>query len=220
MHIDTGSFFILVATLGAGGVAGYVASEKHVFFPPPPPPAPPAPAPKESAPPAPPPPPSLPPRPVPTCDDMVGAPAACPPPGWPAEEGGCGALPTKRCEDFKQAMKPHVAERAVACINALTPGQRCDPNRLLHCGHGALMAACSIVADYPDPPDAAPDELATQCTAILHSCEGTTPGPTMRDCRDTLAGLSVLGRDRITACMKTHCSDKGLLFCEAQMDVK
>ena len=145
MHIDTGSFFILVATLGAGGVAGYVASEKHVFFPPPPAPAP-VPAPRESAPPAPQPPAALPPRPVPTCDDTVGAPAACPPPGWPAEEGGCGALPTKRCEDFKASFKPHAAERAVACINALNPAQRCDPNRLNLCGHAALMSA---VCDNP-----------------------------------------------------------------------
>jgi hypothetical protein len=155
---------------------------------------------------------------------MVGSAAACPPPGWPAEEGGCGALPTKRCEDDKQTMKPRVAERAVACINALTPGQRCDPNRLLHCGHAALMSACSIVDDGPDSmwgADAAPDELTTQCATILHGCEGASgPLPTMRDCRVTLAGLGALGRERVTACMKTHCSDKGLLFCEAQMDVK
>jgi len=151
---------------------------------------------------------------------MVGSAGACPPPGWPAEEGGCGALPTKRCEDDKQTMKPRVAERAVACINALTAGQRCDPLRLIHCSHAALMAACSIVDDGPEPPDAAPDELTTQCTAIVHQCAGVTSGPTLRDCRATLAGLNALGRERLTACMKTHCSDKGLLLCEAQTDVK
>jgi hypothetical protein len=142
---------------------------------------------------------------------------------------GCGALPTKRCEDFKQAMKPRVAERAVACINALNQAQRCDPNRLELCGHAALMSACSI--DELSGPDgagaasdsgtaAAPDEVGTHCSAILHGCEGVTPGPTLRDCRTTLAGMSVLGRDRMVACMKTHCTDKGLLFCEAQLEQK
>jgi len=152
---------------------------------------------------------------------------------------GCGTLPTKRCEDFKQAMKPRVAERAVACLNALNQAQRCDPNRLELCGHTALMSACSIVEPPPDgadgagapsnkpgtapsdkPGTASPDEIATHCTAILHECEGVTPGPTMHDCRTTLAGMSVLGRDRMAACMKTHCTDKGLLFCEAQIDLK
>jgi hypothetical protein len=143
---------------------------------------------------------------------------------------GCGTLPTKRCEDFKHAMKPHVAERAVACLNALNPAQRCDPNRLELCGHTALMSACSIVepsgldgagAGAPsDSGTAAPDELATHCTSILHECEGVASGPTMHDCRTTLAGMSVLGRDRMVACMKTHCTDKGLLYCEAQIDLK
>jgi hypothetical protein len=150
---------------------------------------------------------------------MSGSPGACPPPGWPAEEGGCGALPTKRCEDFKQAMKPHVAERAVACINALNPGQRCDPRRLELCGHTALMAACPVEMELP-PGDAAADEVGTHCSAILKECEGVTLGPTIRDCRSTLAGMSVLGRDRMVTCMKTHCTDKGLLYCEAVLDVK
>jgi hypothetical protein len=217
MNIDKGSFFILVTTLGAGGVAGFFASEKHVFFPPPPPPPPPPTA--SAAVIAPPPastPPPPPPRPAPTCDDMVGSPGACPPPGWPAEEGGCGAMPTKRCEDYKQSLKPRAAERAVACINALNPAQRCDPNRLNLCGHAALMSACSIVEDAPEPGDAAPDELTTRCSAIVHACESVPLGPTMRDCRATLAGLSVTGRERMASCMKTHCTDKGLLFCEAQ----
>jgi hypothetical protein len=219
MQIDARSFFMLVATLGAGGVAGFVASEKHLIFPPPPPPpAPPPPAPPPPPPPASTPPP--PPRPAPTCDDMVGAAAACPPPGWPAEEGGCGALPTKRCEDYKKALKPRVAERAVACIDALNPTQRCDPNRLNLCGHAALMNACSIVDEGPEVADAAPDELTTQCRSVLHGCEGVALAPTLRDCRATLAGMNALGRDRMSACLKTHCNDKGLLFCEAQVDVK
>lgn len=218
MVIDKGSFFILVVTLAAGGAGGYFASEKHLFVPPPPPPppAPPAP-PASSTPPAPPPAP----RPAPTCDDMVGSPAQCPPPIWPSEEGigGCGTLPTKRCEDYKQALKPRVAERAVACINALTQAQRCDPNRLNLCGHASLMAACSIDESPPEA-DAAPDDVVTHCAAILHGCEGVTPGPTPRDCRVTLSGMTGLGRDKMVTCMKTHCTDKGLLFCEAQVNLK
>jgi hypothetical protein len=223
MNIDKGSFLILVVTLAAGGVAGFTASEKHVFFPPPAPPPPPPP-PKDTAPVATSaplasiPPPPLP-KPAPTCDDMAGSPGACPPPGWSAEEGGCGAMPTKRCEDYKRALKPRVAERAVACINALNPAQRCDPNRLNLCGHAALMSACSIV-DEPEAADAAADELTSQCQAIQRGCEGVKLGPTLRDCRDSLAGMGALGRERMVACMKTHCNDRGLLFCEAQIDVK
>ncbi len=223
MHIDKGSFFILVATLAAGGAGGYFASERHVFAPPPgpppvPPPPTPPPPPKESAPPAPPP---APPRPAPTCDDMVGSPAACPPPVWPSEEGigGCGTLPTKRCEDYKHALKARVAERAVACINALNQAQRCDPNRLNLCGHAALMSACSI-DETPPEPDAAPDDLLTHCTTVLHECDGVVSGPTLRDCRTTLSGMNSVGRDKMVTCMKAHCTDKGLLFCEAQIDIK
>jgi hypothetical protein len=128
-------------------------------------------------------------------------------------------LPKKRCEDFKEAMRPRVAERAVACINALNAAQRCDPNRLNLCGHAALMSACSI-DEAPIDADAAPDDLATHCTAIVRGCEGVVLGPTMRDCRMTLAGMSAVGREKMGTCMKTHCIDKGLLFCEAQIDPK
>jgi hypothetical protein len=217
MQIDKASFFILVFTLGAGGAGGYFASEKHLFRPPPPPPAP-------TPPPTPPPPPAStapPPKPTPTCDDMVGAPGACPPPGWPTEEGGCGGLATKRCEDFKQAMRPRVAERAVACINALPVNQRCDPLRLSLCGHASLMGACGVEGvDFEAAPDAAADDISSHCSTILHGCDGVSPGPTLRDCRATLAGMTMLGRDKMVSCMKTHCTDKGLLYCEGVVDVK
>ena len=42
----------------------------------------------------------------------------------------------------------------------------------------------------------------------------------MRDCRDTLAGMTAAGREHMEACMKTRCTDRGLLFCEAQSDVR
>jgi hypothetical protein len=37
----------------------------------------------------------------------------------------------------------------------------------------------------------------------------------MRECRATLTGLTVLGRDRVAMCMIAHCSEKGLAGCEA-----
>jgi len=223
MTIDKGSFLLALATLGAGGAGGYVVSErgvlKHAD----------APGVMERQGQAPESPqasrPDLPTsRSGPACDDMTGAPGACPSPGYPAEEGGCGSLATKRCEDFKQAMKPRVAEQAVACLNALSPAQRCDPARLNLCGHLALMNACSS-ADPPQttsssPSGGGPDEVSSRCDAITRSCTNTALPPPMRECRATLAGLSAIGRDRMAACMSTHCGDKGLAGCEAVIDVK
>jgi hypothetical protein len=213
MRIDAGSFFALVGTLAAGGVGGYVAGQKHLFDTPPPSPDP-TPAPSASvAPPA---------KPLaPPCDDSVGAPGACPAPGYSADEGGCDGLPTQRCNDFTQALKPRVAERAVACLNALAPGERCDPTRLNLCGHLALMSACQEPEDADrDAVDAATDPLNVLCQTALRECASTPLAPTLRDCRATLAGMSELGRSKMIACLSTHCTDKSLLRCEAVLDVK
>jgi len=216
MNIDAGSFFILVGTLAAGGAAGYVVSNKHLLDQPTPTPTPSAPVASASAAPAKPA--------LPACDDSVGVPGTCPPPVYSADETGCGALPTKRCDDFKQTMKPKVAERAVACLNAINPGLRCDPLRLNLCGHLALMSACPEAEDADkDSADAvapAPSSLATACQAILLECATAPIGPTQRDCRATLAGMTELGRSKMVDCMRAHCGDKGLLYCEAVIDVK
>jgi hypothetical protein len=219
MRIETGSFFLLVATLAAGGGAGYFASQKHVFDRPPTPPPSPDPIPVAStaapavvAP--------LPKPAAPACEDAVGTPGACPPPGYSADEGGCGGLPSKRCSDFKQTMKPRVAERAVACLNALKPNERCDPNRLNLCGHLALMSACPE-PDEADRGDGGPVVgVGAVCQSILSECAGAPLGPTLRDCRATLAGMSDLGQSRMLSCMATHCTDKSLLYCEGVVDVK
>lgn len=220
MVIQTSTFLALVSALAAGAAGGYYASQKQVFAGPPltadpsknvaaSVPSAIAAAASSSAPAIP----AAPPPPV--CDDTSGTPATCPPPGYSAEEGGCGALPTKRCGDFKQTMKPKVAERAVECLNALKFGERCDPMRLAVCGHLALMRAC------PEPETEAanaittPGVVTTTCQTILEGCQGTALAPTMRDCRATLAGMSELGRTNMASCMKTHCSDKGLFGCEA-----
>lgn len=222
MIIEKTSFLVALGGLFAGGAGGYLAGERGLLRPPPvvgvteqQPPVVTTVALASSAvaPPAPP---------MPACDDTAGAPGTCPAPGYPSDEGvaSCGAPATKRCEDFKRTMKPRVAERAVACLSALSAAQRCDPNRVSLCAHLALMNAC------PEPEGAlvagvAPtDELTTRCASIAQECGGTTSGPPLRDCRATLAGLSLFGREQMTSCMKTHCADKGLVGCEAVVDAK
>jgi hypothetical protein len=218
MRIDPSTFFILVGTLAAGGAGGFYASQKHLIGPPPPPPPAPPPAVTVYVPtavssaPAP--------RPSPSCDDAVGMPGACPAPGYSADETGCGALPTKRCNDFKQTMKPKVADHAVACLNALTPDERCDKMRLNLCGHLALTNACMAPEDETADASAEGASLAAACQAIHEECSGAALGPPMADCRATLSGMSEAGRKDMIACMKKHCSDKGLVGCEAVVDVK
>ena len=221
MVVDRTSFMVAVGSLLIGGTGGYFAGERAVLRPTPvvgvtelqpPPPRPTSDPVATSAAPAA--------SPPPVCDDTVGTAGECPAPGYPAEEGGCGTLPAKRCQDFKQAMKPRVAERAVACLTALNPGQRCDASRLNLCGHLALMAACpepegAAVAGVP-----ATDELTVRCASLAQSCGATGLGPSARECRATLAGLSAFGRDQMATCMKTHCADKGLVGCEAVIEPK
>jgi hypothetical protein len=210
MNVDKHSFLATVAALAAGAAGGYYVGDHHVLRGPEN--ADPAGATERQAPAE-----SISPPPAtPVCDDSVGAPAACPGPGYSAEEGqpGC-TLATKRCADFKQTMKPRVAALAVACLDALTPGQRCDPNRVAYCGHAALMAACSDVE--PATRSKGTDEVGDACEAISLRCGGAPLAPSTRDCRATLAGLTTLGRELMTSCMKDHCSDKGLLGCEASL---
>jgi hypothetical protein len=227
MQIDAKSFFMIVATFAAGGAAGYMASEKHVFAPPPPQPTKdPTPAPSVAAVDAAPPPvatvvdaaPAAPP-PLPACDDSVGKPGDCPPIGLPTEEGGCGAYANKRCNEYKQAMKPRVADSAVTCIAKLTPQERCDPKRIDLCGHVALQNACvepdmvSYVGWDAGPPPA--NGVTATCTAMIAACTNATVPPSLVDCQRTLAGLNPKGREQMQACVKKHCNDKGFLYCEA-----
>jgi hypothetical protein len=215
MYTDRGSFLLAVATFAVGGVGGYAASEAGVFKPPTHAQGvmetqgglrPAAPVPVPAAPPA------------VTCDDSVGTPAACPP--YPSEEGeGCG-LAAKRCADFKQTMKPRVAEQAVACLNALPPAQRCDANRVSLCGHSALMNACSEADAERPAATGTTDELASRCDSILHACATVGLQPTMRECRASLAGMSTVGREKMAECMSTHCGDRGLAGCEGVVDAK
>ncbi len=219
MHVDRGSFLMLVTTLAAGGGLGYLASEKNVVPhlddarnkpPPAPPPVVPEP-PKpnldhvDAAPAAPPPPP-----PAPVCDDSGGTPGACPPPGFPTIEGGCGSFAANRCAEFKQALKPRVAQWAVECLAKLTPAERCDEKRVNLCGHLAIMNAC------PDQsPDAGDTPMTSQCLAIIGSCGPSVVAPSLAECRQVMNALNEVGRDRMVQCMKKHCFDRGLLYCEA-----
>lgn len=235
MHIDRGSFLILVSTLAIGGTAGYVASEKRVFpaldrwrgRPPETPPAaePPRPAPVVEATPPPAPPVTTPP-PAPSCDDSVATLPACPPPGYPTIEGGCGSFANARCNELKQAMKPKVAAAAITCLNKLTPHERCDQARVYLCGHLAFMNACPEAAEPPhaDAGAAAPaapaGSVAATCQAIIDGCGASPVAPSMTECHQLLSGMTETGRERTRACMKTHCFDRGLVGCEGVVSVK
>jgi hypothetical protein len=211
VNIDKGSFLLALGTIAAGGAGGYFVHDRGLLKGASAPAGVAEPQPSSSiAPPA-----GAMPASRPSCDDMVGVPAACPPPGYPADEGGCGAFPVKRCDDFKQTMKPRVAEHAVACLNSLNSAQRCDPNRVSLCAHAALMSACPSLDSAAASTAAADDDVEARCATVLQTCGAVSVAPTLRECRVTLAGLSVLGRDRLVTCMRSHCSDKGLAGCEA-----
>lgn len=222
MKIDPGTFFILVGTLAAGSVAGYAASSKRMVpalddaFGRVPDPTPVKPEPAASAsvvdasaaaasslatssasaladsgPPEPP------------CDDSIGTPAECPPPGYPTVEGGCGSFANTRCKELKESLKPKVAEIAVECLNKLKPQERCDANRVNLCAHLAVMNSCP---EKKRPPE---------CETIIAACGASSIAPSMNECRQTMAGLNAEGRSRLVGCMRTHCFDKGLLGCVA-----
>jgi hypothetical protein len=166
------------------------------------------------------------------CDDSQGAAEECPTVG-PSDEGVCPNVITKRCSDFKAAMKPRVAAQAVSCLRALKGNERCDLARINQCGHAALMSACqeppraqkgqfqaasgAQPASVTITPDATPDPspVAAACNNILRSCGEKSGNPTLADCRMTLAGLNETGRANIVDCVSAHCSDRGLFGCEA-----
>lgn len=213
MKIDAGTFFILVGTLAAGSVAGYAASSKRMVpalddaFGRVPDPAPAKPEPPvvvdaaasvvtasvsaavDAGPPEPP------------CDDTVGTPGECPPPGYPTIEGGCGSFAHTRCNELKQSLEPRVAQAAVECLNKLKPQERCDANRVNLCAHLALMNACPQ------------KKLQPECETIIAACGPSSIAPSRAECRQTVAGLNAEGRARLVTCMRTHCFDKGLIGC-------
>jgi hypothetical protein len=227
VNIDRGTFLLLVSTLAIGATGGYVAAERHMFpeldrwrgrapdphpEPPPPPSAPPAsPLVADAAPPvtaasAPTPAPA-----APLCDDDTATVGECPPPGYPTVEGGCGSFAAVRCGELKQAMKPKVAAAAVTCLAKLTPQERCDPARVYLCGHLAFANAC------PEPvgaSDAGAKSVASICQAIVEGCGASPIAPSTAECRQLVAGMTDVGRERTRSCMKTHCFDRGLVGCE------
>jgi hypothetical protein len=66
----------------------------------------------------------------------------------------------------------------------------------------------------PDP-NAPPTPVATACEGILKTCSNAPLGPTLTDCRQTLAGLNEVGRANMIECASKHCTDRGLYLCEA-----
>ena len=170
--------------------------------------------------------------PAPVCDDSQGTVEDCPAVG-PSDEGGCRNVITKRCNEFKSALKPRVAAQAVACLRALKGNELCDAARINQCGHAALMSACqetprpqkgqlqpatgTQLATFTIVPDPTPDPspVVAACNNILRSCGEKSSNPTLADCRQTLAGFNDSGRANMVDCVSTHCSDRGLYGCEA-----
>jgi len=166
------------------------------------------------------------------CDDNQGTAEECPSVG-PSDEGACANVISKRCNDFKVAMKPRIAAQAVACLRALKPAERCDPSRINQCGHAALVNACpeparprqaqilaatatqavSVMIAPAATPD--PSPTAAACDAISKACGQRPLAPTLADCQQTLAGMTELGRANMVACVSLHCVDGGLYACEA-----
>jgi hypothetical protein len=226
MVIDRTSFMAALGALALGGAGGYLASESGAFhragptfgateLQAPAPPASAAQASTRATPPV-----ATAPE-VPACDDSTGTAADCPSPGYSADEGvSCGILATRRCQDFKRTMKARVAEHAVACLNALTPAQRCDGDRVNLCAHLALMNACPEPEGSPGAAAVSSDELTASCASMVQRCDATGLAPPVRECRATVAGLNAFGRDQMASCMKSHCVDKGLIGCEAVVDAK
>lgn len=232
MAIDRASFLLMTGALAAGGAGGYYAHQQGWIGRG----AQPAPAPLPVAAPEPvvervdaaTPEPTLTAAPVPACDDGVGAPADCPGPGLPTDEGGCGQLTTSRCEDFKASFKPRVAQMAVECVRDLKPVERCDKSRLALCGHLALTHACQDPADAirpaaapvtsASPPVGTPpaeSSLAVLCGTIVANAGASPLAPTLAECTQTLSGMNQTGRDRMVECMKKHWKTKGFVGCEA-----
>lgn len=241
MYIEKATFLGITAALAAGGVGGYLYHAASTAHQQPEPQAPvPVATPEKSdasdrndasehkivanAPPA-----------APACDDNVGAPEECPVAVSSTDEGVCGGgiyWAARRCADFKTALKPKVAQAAVACIKSLKGNESCDEKRVNLCGHEALMMACqeelpatradvtSMNLGSAPPLPSGASSVATQCESIVKDCAGGAPGASYADCVRTLSGMTDSGRAATATCMKTHCSDKGLMGCEAAVEVK
>jgi hypothetical protein len=155
---------------------------------------------------------------------------------WASDEGVCANVILKRCTDFKASFKPRVAQLAVACLRQLKANERCDAVRINQCGHAALMAACPepmppskatlqpattttpASVTVAQDPKAAASPLVKSCEGLVKACGGPL-GPTPNDCRQTLSGMNETGRANTGECVLAHCTDRGLLGCEAATKV-
>lgn len=216
MSFDRSHFFLMTAALAAGGAGGWVLRDQDPLALLDPnatepvargaPAAPAAPAEPEAT--------------APACDDSVGAAGVCPPMG-PAAEGVCSNYASKRCGEFKTSFKPKVAENAVTCIRGLTGAELCNAARVDLCGHAALMSSCQEVDTYTanareegvTPPPSS--SVTTECAAIVKSCGAAPLAPSIDECRRTISGMNAAGRAAVATCMAAHCTDRGLIGCEA-----
>ncbi|HMJ10310.1 MAG TPA: hypothetical protein VK524_02835 [Polyangiaceae bacterium] len=237
MAVDRSNFLLIAGAMAAGGVGVWAAQEYRVV-------------PKNAAPSSPAPAglaasvtPSAEPVPStvvvvdpetakPACDDSVGTPEECPSAVGPADES-CANIVFKRCNEYKAAFKPKVAQEAVACLRRLKANERCDPTRINLCGHRALMAACPEAAppakgkyvrasgttpatvELTEDSESEASPLTAACERVMKSCAGQPLSPTLSDCRQTLAGMNENGRASMVGCVASFCGERGLLGCEA-----
>jgi hypothetical protein len=117
--------------------------------------------------------------------DDIGSPGVC---TTLKEDASCAPFDFVRgmCASNVTFMKARVAERAVACQQALGAKKLCDSTYTWDCRDEALRSACA---------DASADAV---CGAIAQKC------PVNQDeCRGYLAGLNDGGRQEVAKCLET-----------------
>jgi hypothetical protein len=124
------------------------------------------------------------------CSDTIGVPDDC-------KKAFCRSTPfiCQHCEDYKRYFKPHVAERAVACVIGQTQREADDGCKTYRCGDLALKSACL---------DPAADAM---CTRIARACKTS-----LDECRGVLSGMNDAGRQQIATCAAQGCP-YGLWSC-------
>jgi hypothetical protein len=100
------------------------------------------------------------------------------------------------CGRWQKGFTPRVAEKAVACLLAMS-GKRdiCDFQRPHRCAIAALSSACA------DP------GVAAACDTIMAGCAGAKYGNlTGPVCHAALAAVTPTNRAKLTTCMAEGCS--------------
>lgn len=131
-----------------------------------------------------------------TCDNDTGTIPACSiagPPG-PFCEGLTDAKAA--CKGYKAALRPAIAAKAVACLNAGSGKQAiCDYQLLEACSTASIRTACINPS------------TATSCNNVVAACSGNQWGKiTMNDCQSLLSAVKDGKKQSMVTCMMEGCS--------------